>query len=583
MIKDGQVKELRRMLDMGRSLVTSARIANMSRTTARSYRDDDRLQSQRDKPRNYRTRMDPFEQVWPQVQQRLQTEPKLQAVTLFGWLQDTFPGEYPDSVRRTFERRVLEWRSLNGPGKPVIFPQDHHPGRLAASDFTVLNKLAVTIAGVRFEHTLFHCVLTYSNVESVSLCFSESFEALSSGIQKAFWEFGGVPQRHRTDSLSAAINNHSSRKQLTDRYAALMDYYHCRSEHTNARCANENGDVESSNGHLKNTIDQALLLRGSRDFSSREQYLCFVENLIAKRNRGRAVRFAEEQSRLATLPETRLDTDDIQRDIRVSKSSTIQVRKNTYSVPSRLIGQIVDAKIGAEWIDITHHGSPVQRMERILGVKGTNIHYRHIIDSLLRKPGAFANYRYREDLFPTAHFRMAYDQLSEAHRQQKADKNYIQLLALAARESETAVQDALRLTIQRGDAIDVEKIRRLVEQAAEIPAVTDVQVDTPQLFEYDDLLNYPDMEIPCDDEKHDPQEETGGEDAIEVFVESEPDRTADRPIPRASSAEFSGSVRTFCDTSGEGEPQSLGIPLGANCCQPRSDRIYRSFSAELLS
>lgn len=150
-----------------------------------------------------------------------------------------------------------------------MFSQVHQPGTFAASDFTVCNELGVKIAGVKFDHTFFHCVLTYSNTESVSLCFSESFEALSGGIQKAFWEFGGVPSLHRTDSLSAAIRNHTSKKRLMEQYAALMDHDRCKSQRTNARCVNENGDVESINGHFKDRLDQALLLRGSRDFPNR--------------------------------------------------------------------------------------------------------------------------------------------------------------------------------------------------------------------------------------------------------------------------------------------------------------------------
>ena len=265
MVKDGRVKELRRLLRLGRTLEDSARMAEMSEKSARKYRDGDGLPSQRKKSvRTYRTRVDPFESVWPEVEQQLEAEPRLKAKAILEWLQQKYRGKFPDSTRRTLERRVNRWRSLHGPGKTVFFDQEHHPGRLAASDFTVCNDLGVRIAGQRFDHMFFHCVLTYSNVESVSLCFSESFEALSTGIQKAFWDFGGVPARHRSDSLAAAVRNHTSRRELTERYAALMSYYNCEAERTNARCANENGDVESSNGHLKDRIDQALMLRGSR-------------------------------------------------------------------------------------------------------------------------------------------------------------------------------------------------------------------------------------------------------------------------------------------------------------------------------
>jgi len=579
MITNGQVLELRRLLNKGVSLAASARMTVMDEKTARDYRDDQRLPSERKTPRDYRTRVDPFEKVWDEVQARLEGEPRLQAKTLFDWLQDKSPGQFPDSTRRTFERRVAHWRSTLGPGKPVMFEQVHHPGRLAASDFTVMNDMRVTIAGFRFDHTLFHCVLTYSNVESVSLCFSESFEALSTGIQKAFWEFGGVPKRHRTDSLSAAVNNHSDRKTHTARYQALMDHYGSQPEKTNARCANENGDVESLNGHIKNRVDQALLLRGSRDFTSREDYLCFLEELVIKVNQHRQERFNEEQEFLARLPDDRLDTDERLPGIRVAKGSTILVRTNRYSVPSRLIGQKVDVKLGAESIEVTHQGVFIQRMPRLIGSKETSINYRHVIDSLVRKPGAFENYKYREELFPTSYFRMAYDRLLEAHSLKVADKNYLKLLELAAHESQDAVQDVLRLKIQSGESIDVDEIRLLVVKAAEIPLATCVEVEPPSLIEFDCLLDHPDMESPFNDhQKNQNREEANLEDssredparaAIDEPQETGPDAAVDRTVPGTSPAKLPGSVRSRGGPSGAGEPKSLGVPFGADDARMR--------------
>ena len=345
---------------------------------------------------------------------------------------------------------------------------------------TVCNSLGVKIAGARFDHTLFHCVLTYSNVESVSLCFSESFESLSTGIQKAFWEFGGTPQRHRSDSLSAAINNHSTLKSHTARYAALMKHYDCKPERTNARCANENGDVESSNNHIKQRLDQALLLRGSRAFISREDYMGFVETTIAQANIHRQDRFAEEQAVLQRLPNDRLDIADLLSGVRVNSSSTIQVRANTYSVPSRLIGRKVDVRIEAETILVTYQDYLVQTMPRLFGKKGFAINYRHVIDTLVRKPGAFANYRFREEMFPTSQFRIAYDMLHEAHASKVADKTYVKLLEMAARISQDAVADALRLTIAAGTPIDFEQISALVQDAVNLPPATELDVESPQ-------------------------------------------------------------------------------------------------------
>ena len=488
MVGDGQVKELRRLLARGKSLAASSRMTEMSEKTARDYRDDDRLPSQRKRPRNYRTRIDPFASVWPEVEQRLVQEPRLKACTLLDWLQTSQPGQFPDSTRRTFERRVGRWQGLHGPEKPVFFSQQHHPGRLAASDFTVCNELNVTIGGVKFEHLFFHCVLSYSNVESVSLCFSESFEALSEGIQKSFFEFGGVPQRHRTDSLSAAVKNHSSRKSHTARYTALTDHYGCQPEKTNARCAHENGDVESSNGHFKDRLDQALLLRGSRNFTDRNQYVVFVEQVVTTANANRQSRFHEEQAVLGRLPDHRLDTADLLLGVRVGKGSTILVRSNTYSVPSRLIDKKVDVRIEAEHIQVTYQGHSIQTMDRVFGKQAVAINYRHVIDSLVRKPGAFANYRYREEMFPTSQFRIAYDILHQAHSPRVADKQYLKILELAARESQAATHAALRSLIAAGAGIDFAVIQRMVEDASNLPLATDVQVEAPDLFEFDCLF-----------------------------------------------------------------------------------------------
>ena len=568
MVMDGQVKELRRLLDQGKTLATAARMTDMTEKTARHYRDHDPLPSQRKKPRNYRTRIDPFAEVWCEVQEKLEAEPRLKAVTLFHWLQQQYPGQFQDSTRRTFERRVTKWRSLCGPAKTVFFPQQHHAGRLAASDFTVCNDLGVKIAGASFDHMLFHCVLTYSNVESISLCFSESFEALSEGIQKAFWEFGGVPERHRTDSLSAAVRNHSSRKTLTDRYSALMNYYGCRGERTNARSANENGDVESSHGHLKDRIDQALLLRGSRDFDSREDYLDFLEGIMLAANANRRDRFAEEQAALGRLPDRRLETDDYLFGIRVSKSSTIQVRTNTYSVPSRLIGQKVDVRLGAEQIVVSHQGYHIQTMPRLHGKHGKSINYRHIIDSLVRKPGAFSNYKYREEMFPTSQFRIAYDMLRGSHSDKVADKMYVQILEMAARESQDAVADALRITISLGDPIDVGQIRKLVDDAAQLPLATDLEVETPDLTEFDSLLHFHDMESLCDDQEPQPQN-TRGES---IATSGGSKRDDDGSIPRTSTPELPGSFSAVSDPSRSGEPQPPGVSFRINDTRMRGSQ-----------
>lgn len=495
MIKDGQVRELLRLVNTGKCLAFAARKTGMDEKTARKYRQGGELPSQRTTPRLWRTRVDPFETVWPLVQKQLQQEPSLQAVTLFRWVQEQHPGEHPDSQRRTFERKVRRWRATEGPNQKVMFAQVHHAGDLAASDFTHMDSLGVTIAGQSFPHLLYHLVLTYSNWESVTLCPSESFEALSEGFQNALWELGGVPRGHRSDSLSAAVNNLSDEREFSQRYQELLEYYGLEGQRTNARQPHENGDAESSHRHFKEAVDQALRLRGSRDFSSRGEYVEFLRSLVARRNAEREPRCREELAALRALPLQRQDSRRRLSGIGVGAGSTIQVQRNTYSVPSRLIGQKVQVVVGVDEVEVWYAEQLIQRMPRLSGRGQQYINYRHVIDSLVRKPGAFANYVYREELFPSSHFRMAYDALCEQHAERVATREYLRILQLAARENETAVQDALRAALTGGEKISFAAVEAAVQSTQQVPALTEVQVEAPDLRAFDSLLDHHDMEV----------------------------------------------------------------------------------------
>ena len=290
MVTDRQAKRLWQALSSGKTLAQSADKANMDEKTARKYRRLGRLPSEVAPERTWRTREDPFAEVWPEVHEQLQEAPGLEAKTLFAWLQTKYPGKFDDSQLRSFQRGVKRWRATAGPAKEVFFSQVHHPGRLCASDFTHMKSLAVTIGGQPFDHLVYHWVLTYSNWESITICFSESFESLSEGLQNAVWELGGVPQRHRTDRMSLAVNNASNEKEFTQRYTGLLDYYGLEMEKIQPEEPNENGDAEQSHRRFKEAVEQSLLLRGSRDFESREAYGRFLQELVAARNAGRRKR-----------------------------------------------------------------------------------------------------------------------------------------------------------------------------------------------------------------------------------------------------------------------------------------------------
>ena len=480
--------EVRRMLQerrKGKTQEQAAARAQMSVRTARNYERLAQLPSQLKKPRG-RTRPNPFEQDWPWVLAQLERDPALQVKTLFDQLCLRFPDRYQPIQLRTLQRHVRLWRAHSGPAREVIFEQVHLPGRLGQSDFTHMDDLAITIAGVPFPHLLYHFVLTYSNVEAVTVCFSESFEALAEGLEGCLWQLGGVPQQHRTDNLSAAVVRIERGERLyTQRYQALLNHYHLTPSTNTPGQAHENGDVEQSHFRFKDALDQALRLRGSRDFENRAAYERFVTNLARLRNQTRQTRWLEERAHLSPLPSMPLDSVQELR-VSVSRFSTIRVLRNTYSVPSRLIGHTLTARIRAETIELFLGATHLETLPRLRGQQQQRIDYRHLIASLLRKPGAFALYRYRDELFPSLPFRQAYDALCHSHPQ-RADRQYLRILQLAATQSEVEVETALTLLLEEGVAPCPEAVHTLVVACAQ-PIVPEMSSGVVDLSLYDQLL-----------------------------------------------------------------------------------------------
>ena len=467
--------------------VAAAR-AGIGERTARKYEQAAALPSQLKRPHEWKTRSDPFEEDWPWVVSELERDPALQGSTLFALLCERHPDRYRPTQVRTLQRHIQQWRALHGPDREVMFAQEHIPGERGQSDFTHMEDVGVTLAGVPFPHLLHHFVLTYSTVEAISICFSESFEALAEGIEKALWQIGGVPAQHRTDHLTAAVKNAGNKedtKDWTKRYEALMAHYGMQPTKNNVSIAHENGDVEQSPHQFKRAVDQALRVRASRDFPSREAYERFLADLVRTRNLKRSARFAEEREALAPLPTTTLAPCQEIR-VTVSQFSTIQVKANVYSVPSRLIGTSVLVRLRAETLE-GYIGSTVAfTIPRLIGQKQHRIDYRHVIWSLVRKPGAFAAYRYRDDLFPTTTFRLAYDRLTSSGVQ-RADRDYVRILHLAASTSESEVETALALLLETTTLPTFDTVRDLVHPAhcTLVPTLSLPHLD---LSSYDELI-----------------------------------------------------------------------------------------------
>ncbi|MBO4170338.1 IS21 family transposase [Luteovulum azotoformans] len=482
--------------------VAAAR-AGFSERTARRIDADPRLPSQRPAPRG-RTVPDPLEAVWePVLLPILARDPAVQAVTLLRHLQTSDPEAFPDDrVRRTLERRVRDWRALNGPERDVIFRQTPEPGRMALSDFTDANELCVTITGQPLEQRLYHFVLAYSGWEHAAVVLGgESFPALAENLQNALWTLGGVPGEHRTDSLSAAYRNLDAEAaaDVTKRYDAFCAHYGMLASRNNPGEAHENGSVEAHNNHLKVALDQALILRGSRDFADLASWRRFVDELVARRNRRRESAVRIEMAALRPLP-ARRTTDFTEVVARVTKTGGFLVHQVFYSAPSQLIGKRSNRRFasgetgpclrrpdrGLSRSDPCRHAP--RRRGRDDGTRVHCVNYRHVIHALRRKPQALAGSVYRDGLFPRSEYAEAWVALSAALPRRDACRRMVDLLWLAHEEGcEAELAALIAQTLGHGELPEAHALRSKLEpRRRELP--DDTPVNLTDLARFDELL-----------------------------------------------------------------------------------------------
>jgi transcriptional regulator with XRE-family HTH domain len=490
---DTQVRIMMRERRKGKSQEQAAARANVrSRKTVARYERLGKLPSELKRPRSYRTRADPFAEEWVEVETMLAAAPELEAKALFEWLCEQYPGKYQEGQIRTFQRRVSEWRALHQK-QIAVLEQVHHPGEVLQTDGVWLTELDVTIQEQPFSHLFIHCVLPYSNWEWGCLAQSESLAALRLGLQATLTKLGCVPHFHQTDNSSAATRLLSASERAekrqqrgyTEGYLQLLKHFGLEPRTIHRNSPQENGDVESANGGLKRALHQHLLLRGSRDFASLDEYACFIEQVLERRNQSRQQRLDEEMAIMPPLTASPLAAYQSLR-VRVSKGSLIRVAKNHYSVPTSLIGRMVNVRIYEWHLDVCYGQRVVVTLPRLVGQTKQHINYRHIIDSLLRKPGGFRNYRYRDALFPQTVFRQAWEQLNGWFSPRQADLIYLRVLALAARTLESEVVAALHLLLERNhrwNETDVEALLNL-----QPPPVPHVQRGEVSLHLYDQLL-----------------------------------------------------------------------------------------------
>ena len=487
-ISDKQFRKLMNEMRNHGNLSRAALRAGMAPNTARKYVTQDKVPSEAaTSARAWQTRANPFEEDWVEITARLSDCPDLEAKTIFESLTERSPTRYQPGQLRTLQRHMRRWRALEGPPKEVFFQQEHKPGEAMQTDFTCATELGITIAGEPLPHMICHPVLPYSNWEWGTICRSESTVALKRGMQAALVRLGRSPEFSQTDNGSAMTHDiRNGRRKFNEEYENFVTHYSMKPRTIGIGESNQNGDVESSNNALKRYMKQQLLVRASSDFATVDDYESFLHECFIKRNQRRQVRFQEELERMSVIPTSRFPEFTRQK-VRVTKWSTINVCKNAYSVDSRLKHEHVWVHVFDDRLEVYFASKRIAVIERLIGNGGHRINYRHVIWSLVRKPGAFRLYRYREDFFPSEVFRRAYDNFRAQHPdERRADLEYLRLLHLAATTTETAVAAALEATFEAGRPLQVTSIKEAV--APTTPKIPELDVPSVNLSDYDSLL-----------------------------------------------------------------------------------------------
>jgi hypothetical protein len=470
------------------------------RSAQRIDRGELQVQGQPQRGRSWRTRADPLAEVWQSVLvPMLEKAPQLEPQTLLLHLEQIRPGEEWSRRKRTLQRRVEQWQALHGPPQEVMFLQQHRPGVLGISDFTVLKCQPITIAGVVLEHRLFHFRLPYSGWGHVEVIHGgESFVALSEAWQNALTLCGGVPAEHRTDSLSACYRNRdgSYASDFTSRYRELCSHLGVTATRNNRGVAHENGAIEGPNRHWKRRLEQQLIKRGSSDFATEAEYRQLVGQVNATLNQRPSVQQKLTIERLHLLPVPVVRFADYEPlVVRVRSTSTIEVRSVTYSVPSRLISHQLTVHLRHDRLDLFLRSQFVETLPRLhlrAGEIGPlrRIDFRHVIESLRRKPRALLRAQLQSEILPGEVWQQLWRQLLAALHPDEAAKVMVDALHVAAKQGDmVGMERYLRRQLRSGE-LNLDGLRshyglRPPRGLAAMP-----QLDIPEhtLSSYDELL-----------------------------------------------------------------------------------------------
>lgn len=487
MIKETQYRKLLKVFNSSGEISMSSLKSGMTRKTGSKYLKAGKGPSAMKKPHTWRTRQDPFIDVKEEINTMLDNADDLEALTIFEYLQEKYPGKFQDGQLRTLERRIRLWKIENQSSNLLSIPQVHQPGKLMELDWTCMNQLKITIDGQLFKHKLCHTVLTYSNWEWAEIAYSENFLSLKKAFQSTVFRLGAVPETLQMDNSSTATHNvkkGKKKRELNENYLSFLNHFKVKSRMININSPDENGDIESANGHLKRRIGQHLSLRGSRDFSDIEEYNQFLQQILLKTNSNRAEKVKEELSVMRELPELRLP-EYIEEEKRVNSFGMIRVKNVSYSLPSRLKGVNVRVRIYDDIIKVLLESKELLSIPRRRGT-GFNVDYRHVIGSLRRKPGAFANCQYKDQMFPLRIYYDTYEILQNKYNERQASKEYLEILYLASLYGEDKIAEILKEIITEESLLTMDNVKIKLEVPMRLP---EINIQEPSLSSYDQFIS----------------------------------------------------------------------------------------------
>ncbi len=290
-----------------------------------------------------------------------------------------------------------------------------------------------------------------------------------------FFETEIVPMLKAAPGLRAvAIFEEMQRRH--PRYDALCAHYGMQPTRNNRGVAHENGSVESSHGHLKKAVGDALLMRGTNDFDGLAGYRRFIDEIVSRKNARSTRRIEAERPSLQPLPGQRT-CDHEETVVTVTSSGGFMLKKVFYTVPSRLIGHRLRARLYDDRLDLFIGGTPLMTLVRgrpdATGKRAHVVDYRHVIHALRRKPMALLGLVYRDQLFPRDAYKQTFDRLLERLPAKSACRLMVNLLALAhERGCEAELAALLAADLAAGQLPDLEALRaRFAPDPAALPEV----------------------------------------------------------------------------------------------------------------